>query len=723
MKRTLMCGGLVLSAAAGQAFGQSLNIDFNRTSGSGAGAPAIAYAAQADLAGTWNAVLPTSAAGGATVGLVGLNGAATGVTLNHRATSGGGGSAYGSGEFSRLMADYAFAFGQNGNIDLKINGLEPGFYRAYIYAGLPPAEAQYTDSWGTWDHTATIGVTVGGLNLSTFSVSGATANGSLARGTNYVIANVRIPANSPELRILTSCDLGNSSAKAAVNGVQLLRWSGNVVYVRPGGAGLKTGQNWANALDNLQEAIDLAAASGGQVTQVWVAAGTYKPTTTTDRTKAFIMKDGVALYGGFSGVESQLSQRNVASNLTHLSGDIGTGRVSSDNSYQVIRCHGVTRSAVLDGFVVSGGNANGSGSTNLVGGGMHGNEASPTVRNCTFTANQAQVGGAVSIEWPQGTIGPIFTDCVFSNNSASEGGALRYTGRTDLSPAPYLTVVNTKFIRNTANNGGAVTIYDGDAYFLNTLFNGNSVTQSAGAMYVYGNSVWGDVDVTLSQCTVVHNTSDVFRGGLFGSLTADLIVSNCIFWGNDSVVDSGVGDHYTIGNTAATYSCVQTGSASAAPGTGNIAAHPAFTDIDGANNIPGDFDDDLTLANNSPCIDAGSNNAQFIDWTDLDRDGVTFEWLPLDLARNNRRFDVAFVADSGQGVAPIVDMGAYESQAVTCPADFNGDGFVDFFDFDDFVACFEGGACPPGKSADFNNDGFADFFDYDDFVLAFENGC
>jgi outer membrane protein assembly factor BamB len=61
--------------------------------------------------------------------------------------------------------------------------------------------------------------------------------------------------------------------------------------------------------------------------------------------------------------------------------------------------------------------------------------------------------------------------------------------------------------------------------------------------------------------------------------------------------------------------------------------------------------------------------------------------------------------------------------AQSCPADFNADGFVDFFDFDDFVACFEGDPCPPGKSADFNNDGFADFFDFDDFVAAFEAGC
>ncbi len=57
------------------------------------------------------------------------------------------------------------------------------------------------------------------------------------------------------------------------------------------------------------------------------------------------------------------------------------------------------------------------------------------------------------------------------------------------------------------------------------------------------------------------------------------------------------------------------------------------------------------------------------------------------------------------------------------PADFNGDGFVDFFDYDNYVECFEVGSCPAGRTADFNNDGFADFFDYDDFVGEFEAGC
>ena len=55
----------------------------------------------------------------------------------------------------------------------------------------------------------------------------------------------------------------------------------------------------------------------------------------------------------------------------------------------------------------------------------------------------------------------------------------------------------------------------------------------------------------------------------------------------------------------------------------------------------------------------------------------------------------------------------------TPPADFNGDGFLDFTDFDDFVVAFEVG----DPSADFNQDHFLDFTDFDDFVAAFEASC
>ena len=95
--------------------------------------------------------------------------------------------------------------------------------------------------------------------------------------------------------------------------------------------------------------------------------------------------------------------------------------------------------------------------------------------------------------------------------------------------------------------------------------------------------------------------------------------------------------------------------------------------------------------------------------------------------------DMALIGEGGVLVAEIhytdlddvddVDVICVRSGQEPCPADFNGDGFLDFFDYDAFVSCFEEGVCPPGRSADFNGDGFADFFDYDAFVEAFEAGC
>ncbi|QOI99967.1 MAG: hypothetical protein HRU70_05495 [Phycisphaeraceae bacterium] len=58
-----------------------------------------------------------------------------------------------------------------------------------------------------------------------------------------------------------------------------------------------------------------------------------------------------------------------------------------------------------------------------------------------------------------------------------------------------------------------------------------------------------------------------------------------------------------------------------------------------------------------------------------------------------------------------------------CPADFNEDGFLDFFDVQSFVDCYEGTGCPPDTSADFNDDLFVDFFDFESFSEAFDLGC
>ncbi|QOI99740.1 MAG: beta-propeller fold lactonase family protein [Phycisphaeraceae bacterium] len=90
------------------------------------------------------------------------------------------------------------------------------------------------------------------------------------------------------------------------------------------------------------------------------------------------------------------------------------------------------------------------------------------------------------------------------------------------------------------------------------------------------------------------------------------------------------------------------------------------------------------------------------------------------------RFTLDLVNDvwNPTGFVSTPSMGGFGVyNAPPCIADFNNDGFVDFFDFDAYVLCFEGEECPLGRDPDFNGDGFADFLDFDEFIRQFERGC
>lgn len=85
--------------------------------------------------------------------------------------------------------------------------------------------------------------------------------------------------------------------------------------------------------------------------------------------------------------------------------------------------------------------------------------------------------------------------------------------------------------------------------------------------------------------------------------------------------------------------------------------------------------------------------------------------------------DAGQIAGYGTTAAGKITGYVLNPRRIACPADFNGDTFVDFFDYAAYLACFESGVCPEGRQADFNGDGFVDFFDYGDFVAAFSAGC
>lgn len=140
-----------------------------------------------------------------------------------------------------------------------------------------------------------------------------------------------------------------------------------IVYVNAGAAPGGNGQDWAHAYRSLQDALTTAANTQG-AKQIWVAAGTYKPG--TSRTASFIVTDQTAIYGGFAGNETSLSQRIIGSNVTRLSGDLagndivdrndpGYSASRADNAFHVVTIAD-SATATLDGLVVSGGYANGS---------------------------------------------------------------------------------------------------------------------------------------------------------------------------------------------------------------------------------------------------------------------------------------------------------------------------------------------------------------------------
>ena len=146
----------------------------------------------------------------------------------------------------------------------------------------------------------------------------------------------------------------------------------------------------------------------------------YKPTTGTDRTASFTLKNNVGIYGGFAGTETARNQRNIATNVTILSGEIGVAGIA-DNVYHVVSATGnisnpLTNSAILDGFTITGGNANGTTGNQGNGGGVYVSGASPTLRNITFRDNNGTNGGAL---YNESGSNPVLIDTLFEYNPHS----------------------------------------------------------------------------------------------------------------------------------------------------------------------------------------------------------------------------------------------------------------------------------------------------------------
>lgn len=241
------------------------------------------------------------------------------------------------------------------------------------------------------------------------------------------------------------------------------------------------------------------------------------------------------------------------------------------------------------------------------------------------------------------------------NRTALRGGALS-AGGTELY------VARCSFFGNHAGeSGGAVMGFSAYGVFVDCIFSGNSAGENGGAVSVGIGGVTGSP--SFANCTFSANTATGYGGGLYNSTADGTWISNSILWGNADGYGTGESAQLYIASSAAVqppeYTCIQ--GLSGALGVANIGSDPMFVDADGADDIAGTFDDDLRLSPGSPCIDAAFNLHVPPDLADLDGDGDASESTPFDLAGNTRFFDIPETIDTGNGIAPIVDMGAYET--------------------------------------------------------------
>ena len=288
----------------------------------------------------------------------------------------------------------------------------------------------------------------------------------------------------------------------------------DIYYVKAGSNG--NGKSWATASGDLQGVLKMVQPGD----QIWIAAGHYFPTSGTDRMASFTIPTDVSLYGGFQGLESEISvtDRNWKSNLTVLSGEIGTSSIN-DNSYTVVYTKDVSPSTIIDGFVITGGTSNGTGQkgdSRRCGAGWYndgvGAESSPSINNCLFVNNQARDGAGIYNNAFQGICNPSISNSQFVSNIADlDGGAINNNGNEgSCNPA----ITNCLFEANEATYGAGI-INQGDLgesrpFVSNCVFKRNMSYIKGSGIYNNRQDV-GICEPVLQACRFVDNKSSVGR--------------------------------------------------------------------------------------------------------------------------------------------------------------------------------------------------------------------
>jgi hypothetical protein len=363
---------------------------------------------------------------------------------------------------------------------------------------------------------------------------------------------------------------------------------GTRFYVDKNATGAGDGSTWTDAFTELRDAL---AAACAEVEEIWVAAGTYKPTDGTSRTATFRLRPGLSLFGGFAGGETGIEQADPEANPTILSGDIGVIGDPSDNSHNVVDASYTITGDAIDGFTVTGGQAS------SAGGGLYSEFGNLAVRDVRFVDNHSTTygGGMFAIDGDPSISNVTIEGC--SSNRGGGIGLIRSNTR----------ITNTVIKNSTASmEGGGVYSSSGDAIIVGSLFTDNSA--HGGGAISNGNG-----NLVLTNLTCAGNTASWSGAVLINGASGSVDIKNTIMWGNNPsapLIQNSYGDvTYFYCSIEGAYSG---GSWDTDLGTDN----GANNDDDPLFASPGN--DDYRLRPGSPAIDSGFNSAPYLPPYDID---------------------------------------------------------------------------------------------------------
>ncbi len=320
------------------------------------------------------------------------------------------------------------------------------------------------------------------------------------------------------------------------------------------------------------------------------------------REATFQLLNGVTLQGGYAGLGApDPDERDPAVHESVLSGDLtgndgpGLFENNHENSLHVVTGSATDSTAVLDGFTITAGHANGPVWPQLgsVGAGMLNNAGSPTVTDCHITGNLAEEygGGMENLFGSSPTVsnsvissnaatftgagidcfadsGPVITACVFTDNVILDqnpgalgagmyiGGGVNNTvvtgcvfvGNTARSGGGLMTeqasptITDCQFTGNTSSFGGGIgNVINSSPTITGCTFTDNISVLDPGGFGGYGAAIlnWEDCSPLITGCHFEGNTATRLGGAVYSRISSNPTLTNCIFKANSADLGGG----------------------------------------------------------------------------------------------------------------------------------------------------------------------------------------